>query len=74
VNLHLSETEQQLSGSNPTLSDVTQGVTRRVQELNTAHGVKESLLTIEFIAGKPWTGSINKDITGKDKIHFRSRN
>ncbi|KAG0062975.1 hypothetical protein BGZ89_010246 [Linnemannia elongata] len=63
VNLHLSETEQQQSGRNPELSDVTQGVTRRFQELNTANGVKESLLAIEFIAGKPWTGSINKDIT-----------
>ncbi|KAG9069664.1 hypothetical protein KI688_008986 [Linnemannia hyalina] len=70
VNLHLSETKQQQSGNNPTLSDVTQGVIRRVQELNTAHGVKESLLAVEFIAGKPWTGSINKDITGKDKIRF----
>ncbi|KAF9341719.1 hypothetical protein BGZ91_003715 [Linnemannia elongata] len=63
VNLHLSETEQQQSGRNPELSDVTQGVTRRFQELNTANGVKESLLAIEFIVGKPWTGSINKDIT-----------
>ncbi|KAF9536844.1 hypothetical protein EC957_009525 [Mortierella hygrophila] len=63
VNLHLSETKQKQSGNNPTLSDVTQGVIRRVQEWNKAHDIKESLLAVEFIAGKPWTGSINKDIT-----------
>ncbi|KAF9152855.1 hypothetical protein BG015_004594 [Linnemannia schmuckeri] len=61
VNLHLSETKQQ-SGNNPSMSDVTQGVIRRVQELNTVHGGKESLLAVEFIAGKPWTGSVDKDI------------
>ncbi|KAG0278990.1 GPI transamidase component [Linnemannia exigua] len=59
VNLHLPETEQQQSGETPTLKDITQGVTSRVQEMRAAQGIKGPLLAVEFIAGNPWKGPTN---------------